>query len=245
MVPPYWRVMRRLLTTDMIAVRRLNESAPVRRKCVDNMLTWIEEEARGNLPRPVRVGWVVFLMSFNLFGNMMMSRDLVDPISTDEFECSEAMVGALENSGYANVADLFPWLRWLDPQGYEKKQRVLLGKTMEMASRFLRERIEEREITVREERRKDFLDLLIEFKGNGKDEPETLSDHEIKVFILELFFAGGETTSSSTEWAMTELLRHPDLMKKAKAELDYVVGPTRKLEETDIDNLPYLNAVVK
>lgn len=37
----------------------------------------------------------------------------------------------------------------------------------------------------------------------------------------------------------------PGLMKKAKAELDYVVGPTRKLEESDIDNLPYLNAVVK
>ena len=60
-----------------------------------------------------------------------------------------------------------------------------------------------------------------------------------------MFFGGSETTSTSIEWAMAELLRNPEVMAKAKAELTRSIGPNRRLEETDIDNLPYLNAVVK
>ena len=57
--------------------------------------------------------------------------------------------------------------------------------------------------------------------------------------------AGSESTSSSVEWALTELLLNPDVMAKAKAELTQLIGSNRKFEETDIDNLPYLNAVIK
>ena len=60
-----------------------------------------------------------------------------------------------------------------------------------------------------------------------------------------MFFAGSETTSSTIEWAMTELFGRPETMEKAKEELNRVVGPNRKVEESDIDNLPYLQAVVK
>lgn len=63
--------------------------------------------------------------------------------------------------------------------------------------------------------------------------------------MQEIFLAGSETTSSTIEWALTELLRNPESMKKAKTELARVVGPKQKVEESDIDNLPYLKAVIK
>lgn len=44
---------------------------------------------------------------------------------------------------------------------------------------------------------------------------------------------------------MSELLRNPQTMEKAKAEISKVVGSEKKFEESDIDNLPYLQAVVK
>lgn len=44
---------------------------------------------------------------------------------------------------------------------------------------------------------------------------------------------------------MTELLRNPEKMTKVKAELAKVIGPNRKFQESDIDNLPYLQVVVK
>lgn len=63
--------------------------------------------------------------------------------------------------------------------------------------------------------------------------------------VQEIFLAGSETTSSTIEWALTELLCNPESLIKARAELSRVVGSERKVEESDIDNLPYLQAVIK
>ena len=60
-----------------------------------------------------------------------------------------------------------------------------------------------------------------------------------------MFLAGSDTTSSTMEWTMAELLRNPNSMRKLKEELDHVIGPNRKVEESDINELPYLQAIVK
>lgn len=56
---------------------------------------------------------------------------------------------------------------------------------------------------------------------------------------------GTETTSSTLEWAMAELIRHPDIAKRATEELDRVVGRERWVEEKDIPQLPYIDAIMK
>lgn len=44
---------------------------------------------------------------------------------------------------------------------------------------------------------------------------------------------------------MAELLRNPQVMRRAKKELLEVIGLERTVKESDIDELPYLQAVVK
>lgn len=44
---------------------------------------------------------------------------------------------------------------------------------------------------------------------------------------------------------MAELLRHPSIMAKARAELAEVVGRGKEVQESDINRLPFLQAVVK
>ncbi|CAI0469552.1 unnamed protein product [Linum tenue] len=200
-----------LVTVDMLVAKRINASYPVRRKCVDDMIRWIGDESGSE----IQVARFVFLTTFNLLGNLMLSRDLLDPKSAEGKEFFTAMMGLMEWGGHANVADIFPVLSWMDPQGLVRKMRRDLGKALEIASRFVSDRIEDGKDKKKEWDKKDFLDVLLEFQGNGKDEPD------------EIFLAGSETTSSTTEWALTELLRHP------------------KLEESDIDSLPFLRAVVK
>ena len=41
------------------------------------------------------------------------------------------------------------------------------------------------------------------------------------------------------------MLHHPEVMKKAQAEIDLVVGPSRMPEFEDMESLPYVNAVMK
>ena len=44
---------------------------------------------------------------------------------------------------------------------------------------------------------------------------------------------------------MTELIRNPDIMTKAKKELEETIGSGIPLEESDISKLPYLQAIIK
>ena len=63
--------------------------------------------------------------------------------------------------------------------------------------------------------------------------------------MQDMLLAGTETTSNTVEWAMAELMLHPDVMRRAQDELDTVVGVHRLVQESDIPNLPYLQAIVK
>ncbi|KAL6141845.1 hypothetical protein ACLB2K_060131 [Fragaria x ananassa] len=266
-----WRVLRRLVTVDMLTNKRINETASIRRKCVENMQKWIEEEAtkreeNGSSSEGVHVARFVFLMTFNLLGNLMLSRDLVDPNSKEGLEFFDAMRGLMETNGHGNIADYFPWLRWLDPQGVKRRMKKHVGKALEIASGFVKARMKERKL-VGGEKTRDFLDVLLDFEDDENDESAKISDHHLNIFILdrhddialslnnsnkseyiavqEIFMAGSETTSSTTEWALTELLCNPETLIKAKSELNRVIGPNRKIEESDIDNLPYLQCIIK
>lgn len=58
--------------------------------------------------------------------------------------------------------------------------------------------------------------------------------------------AGGtEGSAASVEWAMCELLKNPRTFHKATRELDNIIGRERWVQEADVANLPYLNAVMK
>ncbi|MFS7928619.1 putative cytochrome P450 [Helianthus anomalus] len=60
-----------------------------------------------------------------------------------------------------------------------------------------------------------------------------------------IFVAGKDNSAIIAEWALSELINHPNVMKKAIAEIDNVVGKNRLLQESDIPNFPYLQAAVK
>ena len=49
----------------------------------------------------------------------------------------------------------------------------------------------------------------------------------------------------TVEWAISELLKKPEIFKKATEELDRVIGQNRWVKENDIPSLPYVEAIVK
>ncbi|KAM0045529.1 putative cytochrome P450 [Helianthus debilis subsp. tardiflorus] len=245
----YWRMLRKICTVEMFVAKRINESTAVRRRCVDNMLDWIEIESNSaKVGKGVHVAKFVFLASFNLLGNLMLSRDLANPDSKLGSEFFTSMLGLTEWSGHPNISDLYPWLKRFDLQGLKAKMDRDVGKAIDIATGWVKERLEKRSKEAEQrhvERRKDFLDVLLDYEGTGKDEPEKMSERDITIFILEIFLAGSETTSSTIEWALTELLRCPERMVQAKDELASVIGPNQKLDESSIDKLPYLQAIIK
>jgi coumaroylquinate(coumaroylshikimate) 3'-monooxygenase len=65
-------------------------------------------------------------------------------------------------------------------------------------------------------------------------------------FLLQDMLAGAVDSSAFTmEWALSEIIRQPKIMKRAHEELDTVVGRTRPVLTSDLPNLLYLQAIIK
>lgn len=60
-----------------------------------------------------------------------------------------------------------------------------------------------------------------------------------------MFIGATDTTMSTLEWAMTELMRQPNIMRKAQQEVQEVVGKKSKIDAVDVNNMSYLKCVVK
>ncbi|KAJ9560145.1 hypothetical protein OSB04_005305 [Centaurea solstitialis] len=55
---------------------------------------------------------------------------------------------------------------------------------------------------------------------------------------------GTDSSSGTVEWAMSLLLNHPEVLKRARAEIDEHIGHERLVEETDLPKLPYIQCIV-
>ncbi|MED6224934.1 hypothetical protein PIB30_088977, partial [Stylosanthes scabra] len=91
---------------------------------------------------------------------------------------------------------------------------------------------------------KDLLDILLDIYADQSSEIR-LTRENIKAFIMNMFGAGTETSAVTIEWALSELINHPKIMLKVREEIDTVIGKNRLVEESDIQNLPYLQSIVK
>ncbi|CAN4094845.1 unnamed protein product [Withania somnifera] len=67
----------------------------------------------------------------------------------------------------------------------------------------------------------------------------------VKAVLVDLLIASTDTTSTAIDWILTELLRHPKVMKKLQNELEQAVGINRMVEESDLERLKYLDMVIK
>ncbi|CAN1223779.1 Cytochrome P450 71AU50 [Linum grandiflorum] len=63
--------------------------------------------------------------------------------------------------------------------------------------------------------------------------------------IDDIVVGGTDTSSTTIEWVMSELILNPESMKRVQHELTEVIKPDSVVEESDISNLPFLHAVVK
>ncbi|KAI9118080.1 hypothetical protein K1719_010412 [Acacia pycnantha] len=60
-----------------------------------------------------------------------------------------------------------------------------------------------------------------------------------------LILGGADTTTVTLTWALSSLLNNPQVLKKSVHELDTKVGRERLALESDLKNLPYLQAILK
>lgn len=90
--------------------------------------------------------------------------------------------------------------------------------------------------------RKDFLDLMINEKDPVTGEP--LDHDNIKYQLITFLIAGHETTSGMLSFTIYALLKNPEIMAKAKAEVEQVIGK-RQICFEDLQKLDYIDCCFK
>ncbi|KAH9783737.1 cytochrome P450 71A26 [Citrus sinensis] len=154
---------------------------------------------------------------------------------------------AMELMGGFYVGDYISWLGWVcNFNGFNAK----LEKTAKGIDDFLDGVVEEHEKRmsncgeVEDDHHQDFVDVLLGIqKENTLGFP--IDRVSIKAIIFNMFGAGTDTTYTLLEWAMTELLRHPKIMKEVQNEIREIVGDKSNVTEDDLDKFHYLKAVFK
>ncbi|CAL5432756.1 unnamed protein product [Camellia sinensis] len=86
---------------------------------------------------------------------------------------------------------------------------------------------------------------LLGILKNEGDAKTPLTMTHLKVLFMDMVLGGTETTSNAIEFAMAEMMNKPEVMKKAQQELETVVGKDSIVEESHINKLPYLQAILK
>ncbi|KAK1549782.1 hypothetical protein Q3G72_007762 [Acer saccharum] len=147
-------------------------------------------------------------------------------------------------NGVLNIGDWIPWLDFMDLQGYVKRMKALKKKMDRFHDHVFDEHKSKMKGLMEDSMPKDMVDLLLQLADDPNLEVK-LNYDSVNGLTQDLIAGGTDTSATTMEWAMSELMKQPNLIEKATEELDRVIGRERWVEEKDIPQLPYINAIMK
>ncbi|XP_044960292.1 flavonoid 3'-monooxygenase CYP75B4-like [Hordeum vulgare subsp. vulgare] len=246
---PRWRAMRKVCAVNLFSARALDDLRGFREREAALMVRSLVDAASGG--GVVAVGKAANVCTTNALSRAAVGLRVFAAAGTElgAQEFKEIVLEVMEVGGVLNVGDFVPALRWLDPQGVVARLKKLHRRFDDMMNGIIAERRAGGSTAGDEKEGKDLLGLLLAMVQEDKSltggEEDKITDTDVKALILNLFVAGTETTSTIVEWAVAELIRHPDMLKRAQEELDAVVGRDKLVAESDLPRLAFLGAVIK
>lgn len=233
----YWRSLRRISAAHLFSPRRVAGLGEVRgeigRRMVAEMAAKMEREGG------VGVRNVLHLAALN---NVMMSvfgkcYEFSGGDGGDEL--AWLVKEGYELLGTFNWSDHFPFLGWLDLQGVRKRSERLVGKVNVFVGKIVEEhRVSRGEHEVGEDA--DFVHVLLDLEKENR-----VSDSDMIAVLWEMIFRGTDTVAILLEWILARMICHPEIQAKAQNEIDNAIGVNTMVADSDLPNLPYIQAIVK
>ncbi|KAL6215942.1 hypothetical protein ACLB2K_015368 [Fragaria x ananassa] len=229
---PFWREMRKIATLELLSNRRLEMLKHVRSSEVDMGIRelhglWVEKGSC--TPVLVEMKYWSEELTLNVVVRMVGGKRYfgTSAAECDEEEarlCQKAISQFFHLIGIFVVSDALPYLWWLDLQGHEKAMKktakdldqILGGWLEEHRRRRLKSNNGDHLKAKCAEGEEDFIDVMLSLQEQGQ---------------LSNFQHDSDTSIKST--------------CLAQEELDLHVGTDRLVDESDIKNLVYLQAIIK
>nr|AYM55611.1 cytochrome p450 [Croton stellatopilosus] len=239
----YYREIRKICIVYLFNSNKMNSFRPIREDEVSRMIGKISKLAEES--KPVNLTEHMMALTSGLICRVAFGRRYEDGGSE-----AKRFHRLLNETQFFFVAfffsDYFPRFGWVLDKFSGMFSR--LEKHFEEFDGFLQGLVDEQLNPNKEKpvsERGNILDVLLQFwkEDSIKDQEFTL-DH-VKSILLDVFVAGSDTSAAAVIWAMSFLMRRPELMKKAQDEVRNIVGNSGFVSDDDIQKLPYLKAVIK
>ncbi|CAM8912728.1 unnamed protein product [Rhodiola kirilowii] len=238
----YWREMKKICIVELFSLKRVQSFRPVRNEMIDVLLESLAISAsKGELVDLCRMNFelnanITFEIAFgkSFKGSMMDGKGFQELLHE-----TTAMLGVF------SAADFFPYVGWIYDKMIGLHSR--LGMVFEKFDEFFRFVIEEhmRSEKARDDH-EDIVDVLLRIQREHIPSGATrFTMNNIKGILTNIFLGGVDTIAVTTVWALAELVKNPEVMKKVQDELRQCTTWKNGLNEKDIENLNYFKMVLK
>ncbi|XP_071712567.1 cytochrome P450 78A5-like [Rutidosis leptorrhynchoides] len=233
----YWRNLRKISATHLFSPKRASGFGLSRENIGLKMICQVETSMKEN-----GVVEVKKILHFSSLNNVMMSvfgksYDDFNQNGGDGCELEKLVSEGYELLGIFNWSDHFPIVSWFDLQGVRRRCRDLVNKVDVFVEEIIKEHRDRRSRGVYVG---NFVDVLLDLEEENK-----FTDADMIAVLWEMIFRGTDTVAILLEWILDRMVLHKDIQAKAQAEIERVVGRERKVTDSDLENLPYLHAIVK
>ncbi|PIN14011.1 Cytochrome P450 CYP2 subfamily [Handroanthus impetiginosus] len=234
---PYWREIRKVVTLQLMTAHRLDMLSPIRTSEVNIFI----KKLYYDIPNKVELNTSFENLTFNIILRKLAGKRL----TSEDWQLKEAIKKALYLSGVFVYSDAIPSLEWLDIGGYIKGMKESAKEIDEVLTEWVKDRIRNGIRKGEEGEMSDFLEVMLSSIPENGEVSGYDRETVIKATMLILILTGSESTAETLIWALSLLLNNPQAMEMAQQELQTNIGPLKWVQESDIKNLKYLQAIVK
>ncbi|TKW03658.1 hypothetical protein SEVIR_7G055000v4 [Setaria viridis] len=237
----YHRMARRVVVSELLSARRVATYGAVRVKELRILLAHLTKNTTPG--SPVDLSECCLNLANDVLCRVAFGRRLPhgkgDRLGAVLTEAQDLFAGF-------NVGDFFPELEPVASTvtGLRRRLKSCLADLREVCDEIVDEHLSGKRPRIPGDRDEDFVDVLLRVQ-KSPDLEVPLTDDNLKALVLDMFVAGTDTTFATLEWVMTELVRHPRILKKAQDEVRRVVGVKGRVEEADLGELHCMRAIIK
>ncbi|EOY20406.1 Cytochrome P450 71D10, putative [Theobroma cacao] len=234
----YWRQVRKICTVELLTAKQVQSFHSIRQEEVSALVKSISS----NEGSQINLSDKIFSLTYGItsraaFGNKCKDQETFSSTLREEVKLI---------SGFS-IADMYPSFRVLQLiSGMRQKLGTLHQKSDTILQGIIdehRERMERGKIS-EGEAKEDLVTVLLRIQLLD-DLEFPLTDNNIKAVIWDIFSGGSETSSTIVDWAMSEMLKNPRVLRKAQDEVRQVFHGKGDVDEASIHELKYLASVIK
>ncbi|PHT99583.1 hypothetical protein BC332_29371 [Capsicum chinense] len=237
----YWRQMRKICVMELLSAKNVRSFSSIRHEEVNRLIESIRSSSSSSelINFTERVIW---------FTSCMICRSAFGQVLKEQDEFIKLIGEVVSLAGGFDVADIFPSYKFL--HSLSPAKQTLLDAHRKVDAIVEDDVINEHKKNLENHNiddafgGEDLVDVLLRLMKD-KSLQFPITNNNIKAIIVDMFAAGTETSSTTTVWAMVEMMKNPSILAKAQEEVREAFKDKATFDKVDVEELKYLKLVVK